>query len=159
MEFKLKPVTDTSWILHQNGTRLAMIIANNKGYSAIGNLPTKHFNNLTELCHVLGGKVIFEEPEIQVEKEVGNVYGYPIKHNTAHDLAIDRYPSYAKTKGSNNRFAAGYYSVLFSHGWVQSYCPKISTLDDNIWIGPFYTKLEMLSAISAKKKEIKHEPT
>jgi hypothetical protein len=155
MEFKLKPVTDTSWILHQNGVRLAMIIANNKGYNAIGKLTTKHFENLADMCNILGGKVIFEESEAQAEKEVGNVHGFPIKHNTSHDLALDRYPSYAKTKCSNNRFAAGYYSILFSHGWVQSYCPKISTLDDNEWIGPFYTKLEMLSAISAKKKEIK----
>jgi hypothetical protein len=155
MEFKLKPITDTSWILHQNGVRLAMIIGNNQGYNVIGNLETKTFKNLDEMCHILGGKVIFEEPEIQAEKEVGNVHGYPIKHNTAYDLALNAYPSYAKTKGSTNRFAAGYYGIQFSHGWVQSYCPKTSTLDDNDWIGPYYTKFEMLNAISAKKKEIK----
>jgi len=155
IEYKLRPVTDTSWILHQNGTRLAMIIANSTGYTAIGSLPNKHYSSLDDLSKKLGGTISIEEVEKEAEPEIGQVEGYPIKHSTACDITNDVYPSYAKTNGSSNRFAAGYYGILFSHGWVGSYCPKISTLEDNTWIGPFRTKLEMLSAISAKKKEPK----
>lgn len=156
LDFKLKPVTDTSWILYQNGNRLAMIIANNQGYTVIGNLPLKNFITLDELGRTLGGKVTIEDVHLNQEKEIGNVHGYPIKHDTAVDVALNDYPSYAKSEGSSSRFAAGYYGILFNHGWVQSYCPKISTIDDNEWIGPYRTKFELLSAISSKKKEIKH---
>jgi hypothetical protein len=68
---------------------------------------------------------------------------------------MEQFPSYAKTENSTNRFAAGYYGILFANGWVASYCPKVSTIKDNEWIGPFHTRLEMLSAISFKKKEPK----
>ena len=154
-EFKLKPITDTSWILHQNGTRLAMIIIDDTGYKAIGSISDKHFSSLEDMSAKLGGKVIVEEIEKTAELEVGNVLGYPIKHTAACDIIDEEFPSYSKISGSPHRFAAGYYGILFSYGWVTSYCPKITTLNDYKWIGPFRTKLEMLSAISAKKKEPK----
>ena len=154
-EYKLKPITDTSWILMDNGTRLAMIISDGSGYKAIGQLERKQFSGLDDLSRFLKGTVSIEETEKESEPEVGHVEGYPIKHSTAHDIEVKGYPSYAKNSGSASRFAAGYYGVLFNHGWVTSYCPRTSTLDDNTWIGPFRSKLEMLNAISAKKREMK----
>jgi hypothetical protein len=154
MDFKLKPITETSWILHNNGSRLAVITLNNNVYNLIGKIPIKEFKTLDELSEKLGGKVIFEEPEVQIEKEQGEINGYPIKHNNSFNIELKEYPSYTKTVESNNRFAAGYYAIQFSYGWTQSYCPKTNTLDSNNWIGPFRTKLEMLNAISTKKKEI-----
>jgi len=154
-EYKLRPITETSWILLDNGTRLAMIIADGTGYKAIGNLSHKRFDGLDHMGQLLGGSVSFEEIKEESEPEVGHVEGYPIKHGSAHDIEAGAYPSYAKNSGSSNRFAAGYYGILFAHGWVTSYCPKTTTLDENQWIGPFRSKLEMLNAISAKKREIR----
>ena len=163
IEYKLKPITETSWILHHNGVRIAMVISSQSGYNMIGgaDIAHKHFTDIDDMMNKLGCKITFEENEKITEPEVGDVYGYPIKHGSAHDTRLESsannadYPSYSKTKGSDNRFAAGYYGVLFNHGWVASYCPKVSTIEDNIWIGPFRTRLEMLSAISSKKKEPK----
>jgi len=148
---RLKPVTDNSWILHDNGTRLAMIIKTADGYSAIGQLDRKQFNDLDDLEQFLGGKLAVDEPEEEKEAEAGDVEGYPIKHSTSHDIKTDAYPSYSKVQGSSIRFAAGYYGVLFAHGWVYSYCPKTTTLEENQWIGPFRTRLEMQNAITQKK--------
>ena len=155
IKFKLKPVTDTSWILLQNGTRLAMIIADGTGYKAIGTLPIKYFSSLEDMSKKLGHPVEFEEVEKPIELELSEVAGFPIKHNSAFDILNDNFPSYAKTSKSSNRFAAGYYGILFNYGWVSSYCPKVSTLNEYEWIGPFKTRLEMLNAISTKKKEPK----
>ena len=129
-----------------------MIIADETGYKVIGTLPYKHFLTFKELELKLGGNLVLEEVEKTAELEVGEVEGFPIKHNSAFEITNEKYPSYVKTSGSNNRFAAGYYGILFNYGWVTSYCPKVTTLNDNEWIGPFKTRLEMLSAISAKKK-------
>lgn len=154
-KFKLKPVTDTSWILLQNGQRLAMIIADETGYKAIGTIPIKHFSSLEDMAIKLDGHIEIEEPEKASELEISEVAGFPIKHPSAFDIVIDKYPSYSKTIKSTNRFAAGYYGILFNYGWVSSYCPKVTTLNENEWIGPFRTRLEMLNALSTKKKEPK----
>lgn len=151
MDFKLKPITETSWILHSAGIRLAMMVADGKGFKAIGQLDKKEFSDIDDLAKHLGGPVSFEEVEQENEPEASDVNGYPIKHGSAFDIKEESYPSYAKVEGSSNRFAAGYYGILFAHGWVTSYCPKVTTLDENQWIGPFRTKLEMRNAITQQK--------
>jgi hypothetical protein len=155
IEYKLRPVTETSWILLSNGNRLAMIISDGNGYKAIGNLPHKKFDNLEHMAEILGGKIEFEEIIEEVEPETSFVEGYPIKHANSYDILNNGYPSYTRISGGQIRFAAGYYSILFANGWSPVYCPKTVTLEENQWIGPFRTKLEMRSAISAKKREIK----
>ena len=162
IEYKLKPITDTSWILQHNGIRQAMVISTDTGLNLIGgDFEHKHFTNINDMITKLKCKIIFEENEKPIDPEIGDVYGYPIKHNSAYNTTMQHtnnspeFPTYTKTENSDNKFAAGYYGVLFNHGWVASYCPKISTLEENIWIGPFRTRLEMLSAISSKKKEPK----
>lgn len=152
-EYKLKPVTDTSWILYHNGNKKAMIVSIPSGLIAIGDLQHKNFINFDDMSKKLGGTVSFDEIEKSAEPEISNINGYPIKHPQSYDLIENDYPSYAKKPGSAIRFAAGYYGILFNYGWVTSYCPKVVTLDENKWIGPFRTRLELLSAISAKKKE------
>ena len=151
IDFKLKPVTETSWILHSGGIRLAMMVANGTGFKAIGQLDKKEFESLEDLEDHLGGSVSFEEVEQDNEPEASDVNGYPIKHGSAFDIREEAYPSYSKVEGSSMRFAAGYYGILFAHGWVNSYCPKTTTLDENQWIGPFRTKLEMRNAITQQK--------
>lgn len=151
IDFKLKPVTETSWILHSGGIRLAMMVANGVGFKAIGQLDKKEFDSLEDLADHLGGSVSFEEVEQDNEPEAGDINGYPIKHGSSFDIKEERYPSYSKAEGSSMRFAAGYYGVLFAHGWVNSYCPKTTTLEENQWIGPFRTRLEMRNAITQQK--------
>lgn len=149
--FKLKPLADKSWILHSNGTRLAMVILSDDGYKVIGQIDRKTFKDLDDMSSHLGGKITIEEVEQDTEPEAGDIDGYPIKHSSYHDVKQDAYPSYSRVQGSSNRFAAGYYGVLFNHGWVYSFCPKTTTLDENEWIGPFRTKLEMQNAITQRK--------
>lgn len=150
-DYKLKSITENSWILHLNGNKIAMLIYANGSYKAMGTLDRKSFTDLDDLASFLGGKVSIEEPEPEADMEVADVDGYPIKHSAAYDINLGAYPSYSKTANSTTKYAAGYYGVRFHHGWVSSYCPKTSTLDENNWIGPFRTRLEMLNAITQQK--------
>lgn len=52
-------------------------------------------------------------------------------------------PLFTKIEKSQSQHAAGYYIIKFEHGWVSSFCPKLSTLNANVWQGPFKTKIEM----------------
>jgi hypothetical protein len=151
IEYKLKPVTETSWILHDHGTRLAIIVASDSKFKSLGRIEPKEFDSFEELGKLLNAVITVEDVSVDDEPTVGDIDGYPVKHSTVHDVVTDRYPSYAKTQGSKTRFAAGYYGVNFSHGWVYSYCPKVNTLEENAWIGPFRTKLEMQNAITQQK--------
>mgnify|MGYP006958837536 CR=1 FL=1 len=151
IEYRLKPITATSYILHTGGNRIAMIVADGNGFKVIGTLDRKSFSGIEDLVEFFGGNLVIEQPEENDEPEASDINGYPIKHQTAHDVIEGDYPSYSKTEGSKLRFAAGYYGVLFTHGWVYSYCPKTTTLDENKWIGPFRTKLEMQNAITQQK--------
>lgn len=152
IEFKLKPITENSWILHSVNGRIGVVFKENNEYTVIGQIEKKKFKDFNELSLFLKGTVTIEEvEEDNTSIEAGNVDGYPIKHSKSYDIKNAEYPSYSKVEGSTNRFAAGYYGINFTTGWVYSFCPKVVTLEENNWIGPFRTKLEMQNAIIQKK--------
>lgn len=153
--YSLKPLTETSWILSSDGVQLALIISKNNELVALGSkLERSKFKDISDLSKCLGSKVTVEKTEDDSVEEVGNINGYPVKHTTAVALEDQELPVYKRSASSNTLYSAGYYGVKFPNGWVQSYCPKITTLQENEFIGPFTSKLEMQNAISQKKKVI-----
>lgn len=152
VDYTLKPMTETSWILQRDGMRLALIMAKDGQLISMGKLEKSKFKDLAELGKFLGGKVVIEEPEEDSSgEELGNIGGYPIKHNNAVPVDGSELPTYKRGKTEHS---AGYYGIKFNHGWVTSYCPKLTTLTENEYIGPFRTKLEMLNSIAQKKRAI-----
>lgn len=156
--YTLKPVTDSSWILLADGNKLAIVVNMQGSLKLIGgNLKKSSFKDIDELSELVGSKVTIELAEDDSVEELGTIGGYPVKHRQAVAEASDVLPLYKKTVSSNTMYSAGYYGIRFNHGWVTSYCPKATTLQENEYIGPFTTKLEMQNAISQKKKEIVYE--
>ena len=150
-KYTIKPITDKSWILSSNGDKVAIISQRTNGLSVLGNLPRKEYTSIDELVSHLGGNVDFEKPsEPDIEKEAAEVNGYPIKHDVWYDEKHDTVSSYTRTKSSETRYAAGYFSLKFANGWSPSFCPKLSTLVDYEYIGPFKSKLEMQNSIRQK---------
>lgn len=150
-KYTIKHITDTSWILTVAGEKLAVISQTLTGISVFGNIPKKKYNNLQEFIEHLGGDVSIEQAtQPDLEKEAADVNGYPIKHDMFYDISTDPVPSYTRTKNSSIRYAAGYYALKFTNGWSPSFCPKLSTLSEYQYIGPYTTKLEMQNSISQK---------
>lgn len=150
-KYTIKHITDTSWILTVDGEKLAVISQVPTGISVFGNIPKKKYNTLQEFIEHLGGDVSIEQAtQPDLEKEAATVNGYPIKHDMFFDVSTDPVPNYTRTKNSSIRYAAGYYSLKFSNGWSPSFCPKLSTLSEYQYIGPYTTKLEMQNSISQK---------
>lgn len=151
-EYTLKPMTDTSWILQRDGVRLALILAKDGEYHSMGKLERNKFKDLADLGKFLGGKVEIEQVEEDATgEELGNINGYPVKHMNAVPTEGEELPVYKRGKTPHS---AGYYGIKFAHGWVTSYCPKLTTLTENEFIGPFRTKLEMLNSIAQRKRAI-----
>lgn len=161
VKFNLKPITAASWILHSGGNRLALVYQRHENeFACMGQLSRKTFASLAELEHYLGGTLVVEETaaaDTSLSDEVGEIAGYPIKHDTVHDPQETPVPNYKKSANSDIRFAAGYYGVLFSNGWVAGFCPKLTTLSQYEYIGPFKTKLEMNHQISCQNKKISED--
>lgn len=150
--YSLKPITETSWILQQDGNRIALITKNNNKLHALGKLDQVLFDDFKALENYLGSKLEVEKHEDEEVSELGIISGFPAKHAGAQAIEGSELPVYRRSSTSNTFYAAGYYGVRFPNGWVQSYCPKLATLKENEFIGPFTTKLEMQNAISQKKR-------
>lgn len=153
--YTLKPITETSWILQNEGNRVALIIKTEDELQIVGNkFSKKKFANHTELETFLGSKIEIEKHDDEEIAELGNVKGFPVKHINCVAIEEQDLPIYKRSNTSSILYCAGYYGVKFPNGWVTSYCPKLTTLTENEYIGPFQTKLEMQNSITQKKRQI-----
>jgi len=86
---------------------------------------------------------------------VQDVNGYPTNcepFNSIWDMK-KKLPLFTKIAKSKSQHAAGYYIVKFEHGWVPSFCPKLTTLTNNEYHGPFKTKIECRTRLSQVAKQ------
>lgn len=152
--YKLKEITEASYILEKDGSNTGLVTITAEGFKVIGPFDRKLFMDADELTAYLGGSLQIEARETDDDKddEIGQINGYPIKHKAVFDVEEGDIVTYAKTTKGKARFAAGYYALDFDHGWTGSYCPRTSTLEENAYIGPFRTKLEMQNAMAQKKR-------
>ena len=153
-EYTMKPMTESSWILQRNGNRIALVTTKDGKLISIGKLEKNKFEDIKDLEKFLGSKIEIEQTEEESTAELGNVGGYPVKHAGAVPVDGAELPVYKRTKNSNTEYSAGYYGIKFNHGWTASYCPKLTTLTENEFVGPFTTKLEMQNSMSQKKRAI-----
>ena len=84
------------------------------------------------------------DDKITPEEVIKEVNGYPIKHDESFEIMEEKqYSTYSKKEKSEDRYAAGYFSIQFKNKWQQSFCPRVNTLVNNPFYGPFKTKMEL----------------
>lgn len=138
-------LTPKSWLLSKSTKKFGLLreTANN-GYAIIGGPYSGEYPQLKDLEKLAGQTINFVKPEKKEEKEPIFVEGYPVKHEPIFLVENDAdYRVYTKKEGSQDQYAAGYFCVQFKGKWQGSYCPRITTLNEHPWMGPFKTKLEM----------------
>ena len=92
----------------------------------------------------------------QKDKKTVNVStnGYPTNVDTVYNEQLqDTVPVYTKTATSTQYFAAGYWGILFPHGWRPSFCPRYKTLQDYTHLGPYTNEADMYLAIKRQGQE------
>lgn len=83
-----------------------------------------------------------------------HVFGYPApKIETFKIQEKDNLPCFTKTPESKVFFSAGYYGINFDNGgWMDAFCPKISTLRKYEFVGPFKTLTDAQIAVKRKQR-------
>lgn len=154
-ELRAKPILiDKFWIVEQDGERVGTLHKQDNDRFVLSSYTGKScFSEKSELLATFGDE--FFSPTIKAtvsvdQTEVLEAHGYPtntVPVDPVYDVQ-KRLPTYRKSKDSKTAFCAGYYTILFQRGWVRSFCPKLSTLDQYQFRGPFKTELEMKQALS-----------
>jgi hypothetical protein len=156
VKYVLKPLGENSWLLLADGDRVGLVTEIDGDITVIGKLTPKSYSNMLALETHLGGKIVIEDSTFVVKEPIsGDINGFPIKHNSHANVALDPFPSYTKTEKTKERYAAGYWALKFQQGWTHAFCPRLATLAEYDNIGPYTTKLEMQHQISQKNKEIR----
>lgn len=145
----MKAITVLSnfWIVEDRGNKIGTIKCVNDQYEFYDNR-----NNSTTVLDSLNGFDIISTSKKQTVNDT--VYGYSCNTEQAHNIDLqDTVPIYTKTATSKQYFAAGYYGILFPMGWRPSFCPRLKTLNDYTYIGPFKNESDMNLAIKRKGQE------
>ena len=146
---------DRFWIIEQNGTRIGTIQRHDINQFIItgsdSSVATLTLDEINEKFYLFHQQLSKPKDTTPVDYEC---YGFPTKHipyNSVFDVQ-QKLPLYSKSKNSNNMYAAGYYCIKFSNGWVKGFCPKLATIADNEYRGPFKTIIEQRKVFSDVNK-------
>lgn len=137
-------VPNKFWILEgSDGDRKGTLSVQGDSVRVVLDNNVTVYEDINKACWDLGLSLPAREEKTKETTE--EVMGYPTRceaYNPTWDIKR-KIPVFTKTAKSKTLHAAGYYVVHFENGWVQSFCPKVSTLDVNEYQGPFKDKLEM----------------
>jgi hypothetical protein len=148
-------VPNKEWLVTDNHQKIGGLTKNKKGYIFHKNGKELGFKNLNEVKAQLGIE-LFEESFKKTTTQTSeySVHDFPCRtqpYNPVYNVK-DRLPLYTKNLKSKSRYCAGYYVIKFQKGWLKSFCPKLITLERNLYQGPFKTAQEMKVVLNKLNK-------
>lgn len=160
MSVKLKPITETSWLVlgDTDDNRVGLLTEARNQYILMVKGEKQQFLNRKEVNTFFDQDVFNSVVETTKEKEVKTDYfinGFPVDFDSPHEVIIkgNKLPLYSKKSTSEVYYSAGYYCLNFPKNWMPAYCPKLATLETYEYAGPFKTEMEMRLSLSKKRKE------
>lgn len=139
-------IPERFWIIETlNGDKVGTMAANAIGVT-VSLLETQRFDSIETACLNLNISMKnAKDISTEVIDDDVDVLGYPANckpFNPVWDVQ-NKLPLFTKNAKSRSLHAAGYYIIKFEHGWAQAFCPKLNTLTENEFQGPFKNKIEM----------------
>jgi len=160
MSVKLKPITETSWLVlgDTEGTRIGLLSQLRNQYILMVKDVKKHFLSRKEVNDYFKEDVfdnLVEEPEVENVQKDYFVNGYPVDFDNPHEVLVagNKLPLFSKKASSEVYYSAGYYCLNFPKNWMPAYCPKLATLETYEYAGPFKSEMEMKSNLTKLRKE------
>ena len=146
-----KPMmSDKFWILEDdnNGQKVGTLQALDSGYILIINGTKSHIQD-DELLKKYKIKINKKSVISTVAKLDNIAFEYPTAGPPYNAIwnCKENLPLYTKKAGSKSLHCAGYYIVKFDKGWVETFCPKLVTLNKYEFKGPFKTQIEARSIL------------
>jgi hypothetical protein len=158
MTLKLKSITSTSWLVIKNDSNIGLLSETNSEYIFISNGKKEIFQDKHAVLNYFG-QDIFNNLSIPVVEsaKISYINSFPVDFDNPKEVSIkdNTLPLYSKKTDSNVYYAAGYYCLEFPSNIMPAFCPKLSTLENYKYSGPFKTEVEMRVELGRLKKAIK----
>jgi len=160
MSTKLKPITETAWLVigDTDDNRIGLLTEIRNQYVLMVKGEKQQFLNRKEVNKFFNEDVFENVVEPTVETDVKKDYfinGYPVDFDGPNEVLIkgNKLPLFSKKATSEVYYSAGYYCLHFPKNWMPAYCPKLSTLETYEYTGPFKSEMEMRSSLTKNRKE------
>jgi hypothetical protein len=141
------------WIVEKDGQKVATIQSSPVGVTYVHNEKREQFVSI-KLLKAKHNISFVKGPARKKKSDISHeVSSYPCDHtpfNALFNVSM-KLPVYTKTSKSKSFFCAGYYLIKFNLEYVQSYCPKLITLNRYEFRGPYHSKTELKNAAKSLK--------
>ena len=141
-------VPNKVWILENRGVKLGTLNKEKKGYAFFRQGMKVELTDINEVKARFGEELFKDsinslKPSKPADPK--SIYDFPCSSKPFNPVynVKNRLPIYAKSSKSKSFFSAGYYIIKFNNGWVESYCPKLITLNRYPYAGPYDSQEEM----------------
>jgi hypothetical protein len=159
MSVKLKPLTETSWLVigDTDDIKVGLLTKLRDEYVLMAQGEKKKFLDRKEVNKYFHENIFDNVVEVEEEVEVKKDYfinGFPIDFESPHEVIIkgNKLPLFSKKATSEVYYSAGYYCLNFPKNWMPAFCPKLSTLETYQYAGPFKSEMEMRSQLAKLRK-------
>lgn len=151
LETKLQQISDVAWIVQRGSQRMGILNKNVQNhYIFVSGKSVEVFDNDTAVREHFGNINLFEDQSKQalVRKDGLYIRGHlvdysdPVLVEESDPNYNPDLPLYLKSAGSDVYYAAGWYCINFERGWKQAHSPKLRTLLEYGFTGPFQNKSE-----------------
>ncbi len=160
MSVKLKPITETSWLVlgDTDDTRIGLLTEIRDNYVLMAQGEKTQFLNRKEVNKFFKEDVFQNVVQTEAVEDVKKDYfinGYPVDFDSPNEVILkgNKLPLFSKKATSEVYYSAGYYCLHFPKNWMPAFCPKLSTLETYEFAGPFKSELEMRSNLTKLRKE------
>jgi len=161
MSVKLKPITETAWLVinDTDDTRVGLLTEIRNQYILMVAGAKQQFLNRKEVNKFFNEDIFVSVPvEPPKEPEVKKDYfvnGYPVDFDNPSEVLVkgNKLPLFSKKATSDVYYSAGHYCLNFPKNWMPAYCPKLSTLETYEYAGPFKTEIEMRAMLTNLRKD------
>ena len=159
MSVKLKPLTETSWLVigDTDDIKVGLLTKLRDEYVLMAQGEKKKFLDRKEVNKYFHENVFDNMVEVVEEVEVKKDYfinGFPIDFESPHEVIIkgNKLPLFSKKATSEVYYSAGYYCLNFPKNWMPAFCPKLSTLETYEYAGPFKDEMLMRQELGRLRK-------
>ena len=145
---------DKFWILTDKNKKIGTLSKDNEFFTYQSKSGTKIFQSKKSLTSAFGNIIWLNKENTDKKQSNTTIHGFLTNskpHNVMYDVKL-KLPLYTKTSSSKIKFCAGYYILKFPKGWVKSFCPKLSTLNQTTYKGPFKTFDETMEQLNIARR-------
>jgi len=154
-----RPLTESSFILATDaGERFGLLVKKENEIELITSETKNIFSDVAALEELFGDSIHFLKPLEHKEAENLDVSGYPVKHEEIFEIdESSEFTTYKSSPNSRVRWVPGWWAIRFTREYICFLCPKLSTLSDNEFMGPFKTRFDASHAAKIKNQQLRDQ--